>query len=109
MNSFDLNVIQGETFSLTLTVRDVDGNPLNLSDFQMSGFYRNNYSSTGFINLNASGVSLESGVISITLNGSQTSLLPLGIGVYDVKLTDNNAYSFKAIGGNAYVYPQVTF
>jgi hypothetical protein len=108
MNSYNLSIIQGDTFYLTLTVNDISGVPINLSGYTISGLYRNSYSSTGYINLQASGVIPSGGLISLSIPAQQTLLMPIGIGVYDVRLY-SNTLDFKVLGGNAYVCPTVTF
>lgn len=108
MPGYDLNVVQGSNYYLTLIVND-NGNPLNLNNYQFSGFYRNSFSSSNPTNLNVSGLIPASGVINLYISPENTALMPVGIGVYDIKFTDHSGNSFKALFGNVYVYPQVTY
>jgi hypothetical protein len=109
MITYDLNIIQGDSFATTVPVTDVSGNPLNLNNYQMSGFYRNWFSASGITSLNPSGDGITSGLLYLNIPSTGTAALPVGIGVYDVKFTDSGNNSFRVYGGHVYVSPQVTY
>lgn len=113
MSLYDFDIIQGESKCITLIIKDSDGNPLNLSSYNVIrggakiGFSNNSY----VLNLYPSLV-LPSGV-SINLSGYMTSGVPCSIFPYDVELAttgisgDNQV--FKALRGYISVYPEVSY
>jgi hypothetical protein len=114
MTSLNLNLYQGSTFSTTVSALDSNGNAINLSGYNTSGYLRLNYSNTGFYNFSPvikSGVSGEafiSGLIDLTITPSITSTIPVTRGVYDVEIYSGN-YATKVVGGYVNIYPEATF
>ncbi len=110
MLSYDLQITQGTSFNLSITVKDDDGNPLDLTNYRTSGQFKRFYSDTTYTNLNVSISTPTGGIITLDIPYNITAILPIGIGVYDINLLNTGSnYSFKPLAGNAFVYPQVTF
>jgi hypothetical protein len=109
-DSYNLAIYQGSTLALTLTLNDSAGNAINLSNYVVSGQIRNRYSSTGVLaQLTATITSAVNGQISVSLPATTTRDLPVGIGVYDIEITNTGTnYVTKPLVGKAYVYPEVT-
>lgn len=109
-NVYDISIEQGSSFNLTLTAKDSNGTPLNLSGYNARGAIKYGYGSTGYlINLNPTiHSSLVSGLINISLSASGTSSLPVTKAVYDIEVYSSNDYTFKAIRGYVNIIPEVT-
>lgn len=113
MDSYDLQINQGETFNLSIGLKDGDGNPLDLTGNIISGFLKFRYSdpvTDKLTDLNATILSIPSGIIGLTIPATGTAHLPITIGVYDVEMTaTGDGTVVKILRGNAYVNPEVTF
>lgn len=109
-NVYDISIEQGSSFNLTLTAKDSNGIPLNLSGYNARGWIKYGYGSTGYlINLNpVVHPSYISGLITVSLSASGTSSLPVTKAVYDVEVYNASNYTFKAIRGYANIIPEVT-
>jgi hypothetical protein len=112
MDDYDLEIYQGSTYSLTIGLTDGDDVPIDLTNYDISGYLKFRYSdSNRLISLNPIRLApLASGNISLNIPDSGTSVLPVTIGVYDIELyhTGNNTVD-KILKGRAYVYPEVTY
>lgn len=111
MDTYDLNIIQGQTFSLSLTLRDVNGLPLNLSGNLISGYVKTKYSDSGVLtNLNAVIADPANGVVTIGIAASGTSVLPVNYAFYDIEmLNTGNGFVTKVLAGKASIFPEVTY
>ncbi len=111
---YDFNITQGDQFDTRLTVKD-DNGTINLSGYAARGYIKNKYSDTGIlINMAPSVVSGDancsmcaSGFVDINLLGSQTKLLPITQGIFDIEIY-KNTYAKKVAIGNVNVSPEVT-
>jgi hypothetical protein len=109
-NSYDISIEQGSSFNLNLVAKDSLGTPLNLSGYSATGSIRYGFGSTGIL-LAINPIvdsSYISGIINFSLSASQTSSLPVTKAVYDIEVSANNGYTFKAIRGYAEISPEVT-
>lgn len=112
MDSYDIQIYKGATFSLSVTLKDENENPIDLTNYNVSGFLKYRYSdSTALTSLNAQKLSpLESGDISLSIHATGTAVLPVTIGVYDVELFNTVSGTVsKVLRGNASIFPEVTF
>lgn len=109
-NSYDISIEQGSSFNLSLTARDITGEPINLSGYATSGELRYSYGSSGvLLNLNPTvDPSLVSGIINISLTPEQTASLPVTKAVYDIEVISSGGFVFKAIRGYAEIAPEVS-
>ena len=113
MFSYNLEISQGSSFSLNITLTDDNGNPIDLTTSLVSGYIRKNYTSTGIVSLNPVVSSPPNlGNITLSIPYSGTQLLNSNIYVYDL-FTYNTGQSptnvTKVLRGYAYVYPDVTY
>ena len=109
-NSYNISIEQGSSFELSLTARDSNNAPINLSGYAASGGVKYGYGSTGYL-VNLAPVidpSYVSGIIKISLTPEQTSSLPVTNAVYDIEVTSSGGFTFKAIRGYAEIAPEVT-
>ena len=111
MDTYDLEIYQGQTFSLSLTLRDNDGIPINLSGYAISGFLKSRYSDSGKLtNLNITVTNATSGIVTLGIPASGTSILPINYSFYDIKILDSGDGTVtKVLAGKASIYPEVTF
>jgi hypothetical protein len=104
----DLIIDQGTTFSTELSLKDGNGDPLNLNGFTSNSALKKWYTSqnsvpfTTFINTAAGSITLE-------LDANTTTSLPCGRYVYDVNVTEITTGSVsRVIEGMITVTPSVT-
>jgi hypothetical protein len=102
----NLVIDQGSTFSTDLTLKDENGDPLNLSGYSANSQMRKWYTSSSPTAVFTTEV-LDTGVITLSLNANQTGSITAGRYVYDVEITDGSAVS-RVVEGIITVTPQVT-
>jgi hypothetical protein len=112
MDSYDFEVYKGSSFSLSVTLKDSDSVPIDLTDYNVSGFLKYKYSdSTKLTNLNAAKSSpYTSGIITLSIPSSGTSVLPVTLAVYDVEIYNTSTLNVeKVLRGNVSIQPEVTY
>jgi hypothetical protein len=111
MDTFDLSIIQGQTFTLSLTIRDINGTPINLGGFAISGYLKTKFSDTGKLaNLNVTIADAVNGVVNIYIPATGTAALPINYAFYDIEMLNSGDNSVtKVLAGKASVYPEVTY
>lgn len=110
-NEYDINIVQGSSFSFYLNASDVNGNPINISGLNVTGGIKYSFGCTGYLaGLNAmiSGDG-TSGIVGVSLSPAVTMSLPVTTAVYDVFIYDTGEYAIKPIRGYAYIHPSVSF
>lgn len=111
LSNLDLTIQRGSTFSQNVTGYDDSAAVLCLSGYNLSGFCRYQYSSTGnLLSLNPSGVNSSgiSGQISISISATNTSSLPITQFPYDIKIY-SGVYQNTILYGKVSVLPNVTY
>ncbi len=99
---------QGFDFDTSFQLEDTRTNsPLILSSASAECKLRKHYGSTSSVSFASSITSPDLGIISISLNASQTVDIKPGRYVFDVKLT-NFGKEFKAVEGTALIRGGVT-
>jgi hypothetical protein len=111
MDTYDLQIYKGQTFSLSLTLRDTNGTPLNLAGQLISGYLKTKYSDSGVLtNLNVTIADAANGIVTLGIAATGTAVLPVNYAFYDVELLNPIDQSVnKVLGGKALIYPEVTF
>ena len=112
MQSYDLNIYKGATYSLGLTVKDTNGVPLNLSGYGISGYLKFGYSNTGRLaDLNATrSAPFSGGTVNLSIPASVTESLPCGVGFYDIEIRSSGDGSVtKILRGRAEIFPETTY
>jgi hypothetical protein len=108
MQTYDLQIAQGTSYQLSVTLTDFCGAPIDLSLWNLSGYIKYNYGSTGYLtNLNPTAMTPTSGIITLSMGSAETSTLPIGINFYDIKLVTGDI-SILALAGKAFVSPTVS-
>lgn len=107
---YNLEIIQGSSINILVTATDQNGVAINLSGYNLRGGIKNKYSDTGYLlNLNPSIYSAVSGIVQISVSGSQTAIVPVIQGVYDIEAASSGEISVvKFLRGYANVGPEVS-
>jgi len=121
-NKYNLNIYQGSTFELTLTIKSANNTPKNLTSCSARMQIRPDYPS-GVIaeSLTSSNneivIDVANSEIYLSLPASRTANIPVDlfngkppktIYVYDLELVDADQKVSKILYGDAYVYGEVT-
>jgi hypothetical protein len=112
MDTYDLEIYKGSTFSLSITLRDGVGIPLDLTNYNVSGHLKFKYSdSTKLASLNPTkSTPYTSGAIDLTIPSSGTEILPVGYGFYDIEIYHITSGTVdKVLIGKAKIYPEATW
>jgi len=102
-------VDQGTDFSTTITVRNDDGNLIDLAGYSAAGQIRKHYTSTTAVDFGTSFETPRSaGLLTLTLSRTQTANMEPGRYLYDVELTDSANTRSRLVEGVVTVTPQIT-
>lgn len=122
-NRYDIEMWQGSTFSMTITVKGATGNVQNLTDYSARMQIRPNYSSgTVTESLTSSNgeitITAAEGNLAFQLSATRTAAIsvdynngskpPKTVYVYDIELIDNSGIVSKLVYGDVNVYGEVT-
>ena len=116
--NYNLDVIQGSTFSAQLFAKDANGAAINLTNYYVRGVMKYNYGTgVALVDLspvvntgqNGSSYTAASGVIDVTIEATGTAALPVTVGVYDIEMyNDGQTEVKKLLDGRVKIYPEVT-
>lgn len=112
MDSYDFEINQGSTFSLNLNLNDALGNPIDLTNYTVSGYLKFLYSdSQKLTDLNATRIApYASGQINISIADTGTAVLPITIARYDVEIRHTTSGTTdKVLKGAVTINPEVTY
>jgi hypothetical protein len=99
---------QGYDFDTSFQLEDTRTNsPLILTDVSTEAKLRKHYGSSTAVSFATTVTSPDTGIVSISLTGSQTTNIKPGRYVFDVKLS-NAGKEYKAVEGSALVRGGVT-
>jgi hypothetical protein len=112
-NSYDLEIKQGATLSLTATWKDSTGAAINLTGYTARMQVRSAYDATSTILslTSSSGITLGgvAGTIEITASATVTAVLTAPwAGVWDLELVSGGGVVTRLLEGAATVSPEVT-
>lgn len=110
MSVYVSNIVveQGYDFDTSFQLQDTRTNsPIILSSITSEAMLRKHYGATSAVSFATTVTDAEEGILSISLNASQTRDLKPGRYVFDVKLTNDGNY-FKAVEGVVLVRAGVT-
>ncbi len=107
---YQVNIYQGSSFSISLQVKDVLGQPINLSGYNVSGNLKYRYGDS--IPLAPFQITkiepYESGYLSVELSDEVTATLPITVAPFDIELYYSGGETYKALRGRASIVPEVT-
>lgn len=121
-NKYNLDMWQGATFSLVITVKDANANVQNLTSYTARMQMRTSYdagSATETLTTANGEITItgSEGNVSLELAASRTANIPVALTngkppkttyVYDLELIDNNGKVSKLLYGDVNVYGEVT-
>lgn len=110
MAVYNIVVNQGESFDLSATLTNSDGQAVNLSGYLLRGKAKYSFGSTGtLVDLAPTVASDVSGIISVNLTAQQTQNLPVTVAVYDIEKYISGDYSVtRVLNGSFTITPEVT-
>ena len=103
----NINMDQGASYNMTLTVRGSTGSPTNLTGYTAYAQMRKSYYSSTAYDFTTGITAPSSGNISLSMGATSTSALSEGRYVYDVEIY-NGSSTTRVIEGIVTVTPQVT-
>lgn len=107
-NNYDISVYQGDTFNISLIVKDSNGNRFNLSGYTGFAGIKSSYCSTGYLGtFNVSITNYGSGEVSVSMPATGTAELYSTIAFYDLEFA-SGSYVNKFLAGKVYIYPQIS-
>ena len=104
----NLTVDQGTDFTMSVDVTDTDGDALNLTWFTVAGQVRRSYFSTTAVNFTCAVSNATSGIITVSLSGTQSDAMKAGRYVYDVEITNAGGTKTRVLEGQLEIMPAVT-
>ena len=104
----NLTVDQGTDFTMSVDVTDTDGDALNLTGFTVAGQVRRSYFSTTAVNFTCAVSNATSGIITVSLSGTQSDAMKAGRYVYDVEITNAGGTKTRVLVGQLEIMPAVT-
>lgn len=81
----NLHVDQGSDYAISLTLKDANGDGLNLSGYSVRGQFKKNYGSSVKHDLTVTIVDETNGIVDVTLTGNASSNVAYGRYVYDIE------------------------
>ena len=122
-NKYNLEMWQGATFSMTVTVKDANANVQNLSGYTARMQIRTSYgagSATESLTTSNGEITITAaeGNVALELAATRTANIPVDLNsdgkppkrvyVYDLELVDGNGKVSKLLYGDVNVYAEVT-
>lgn len=105
----ELTLDQGATFNTTIDLANDDGTPINIANNTFDSQIRKSYySATVISEIAVSTVDAANGVIRLSVDAANTSIIKAGRYLYDVKMTSNTGNVSRIVEGIITVTPQVT-
>jgi len=107
----NLVIDQGTTFSLTITVADVNGNEIDLTGYTLRAQMRKSYGANSSTSFTVTSETPETGELVMELTDAQTSALKAGRYVYDVEIEapeGDGGTVTRVLEGIVTVTPEVT-
>ena len=116
--NYNLDIVQGSTFSAQLFAKDSGGTAIDLNGYSVRGVIKYNYGTgVALVDLNpsvntTSPYTSASGVIDVSITAPNTASLPVTIGVYDIEMYQGSPGAEtevkKLLDGRVKLYPEVT-
>lgn len=111
MDTADLTIYKGASFSVTPTLTSGSGVPMNLSGCGVSGYIKARYGNTGKLaSFDITSIQTGSGIVGLALSSAVTSQLPVGYSFYDIEVYQTGTQiTFRPLAGKVVIYPEVTY
>lgn len=105
---YNILVQQGATFFKQVSLKDVDGVPVDLTGATIQGQIRENYDSDTSIAFSTSITDEAGGVFTLTIADETTSTITFDRGVYDVEVHYLDGTVDRLLQGSVVVSKEVT-
>jgi hypothetical protein len=103
----NIYIDQGSTYSSVIDVKDSNGLPFNLTDYQSRGQIRKSYSSPSTI-IFTTNINLPlQGKVEVSLTAGQTRAMKAGRYVYDVEIFNDEGYVMRIAEGQVEINPGI--
>lgn len=103
----NLFIDQGTTFSLVLSITNVDGTDKDLSDYTVAAHMRRSYYTNTYTAFTCEKTDEANGEITISLTPAETSAIKAGRYVYDIEIA-SSAETLRVLQGIVTVTPEAT-
>ena len=108
---YNIKCLQNETFQRTLTYKDSNGDPIDLSGYTAALQVRKDYNSPAVVSLtHSSGLTLggAAGTIAIVINATATAALEAQTHYYDLVITSSGGIATRILEGKFDVVQGIT-
>jgi hypothetical protein len=109
---YDFIIYQGQDFSRTFTIKDSNGDAIDISGYDARLQVRENKSSSSSVLSLTVGDGLSitgaSGQVTVSLTATETAALDYNGGVYDLELVDGSDVVTRILEGSATLDKEVT-
>lgn len=104
----ELTIDQGASFNTTITISEANGSFRNLTSTNVVSKIKKSYASLTSYDFDAAISDGANGVISLSMNSTNSANIKAGRYVYDVYTVDSNGYKLRILEGSVIVTPGVT-
>ena len=103
----NLNIYQGETFSINVNCVENDGTYPNLSGYTGFAGIKARYSSTGYLGIfDVSFLAASSGYVNLTMPATGTANLPCTIAFYQLEMSSGDSV-YRYFNGKVNIFPEL--
>ena len=102
-----LDIDQGSDFIVSMNLENDDGTPMDLYQYTVHSQFRKSYNSTTGYNFTCAVIDPTNGIISISLPGSESSLIPAGRYLYDIEIASVSV-KVRVLEGIIVLTPEIT-
>jgi hypothetical protein len=106
----NLYIDAGSLFSVIVSVKNSDQNPMNLTGYTVAAQIRKSYGSTTAYNFTASVFDALTGKIRLQLTAEQSSAIKPGRYLYDIEISSvaNPGQKTRVVEGLVIITPEIT-
>ena len=106
--TYNMTVQRRSDHSVPIVLKDNSGTAINLTGFTVAGQVRRSYFSTTAVNFTCAVSNATSGIITVSLSGTQSDAMKAGRYVYDVEITNAGGTKTRVLEGQLEIMPAVT-
>ena len=103
---YDFKVKQGSTAVVNYTLNDADGNPMDFTGLSVRGSIKLRHSDSTPIAVPL--LTVNCNVVTLSLTSAQTTVMPVGMAIYDLEKYSTVYDSEAIMEGYIYISPEVT-
>lgn len=112
VNTYDMHVYQGETWSCTLTIKDDNNNPVILTDYTAKMQVRDKAGGTLLKELATGGtgitINASAGEVTLAMTATETAALAFREGVFDIYILSSASTKTYLLKGRFIVTQRIT-